>query len=151
VAYLRYSETCKVYLYRHVDGFYECCGCLLAPNIYPFPQFDQEAAADHVLLHKAARHLPDEMAITAIEQLLGYAEKPLDLVVVDLVSQARAAGGMVSSDDVEVPQDIRLSMRETLEKLAQQASGEGPGVEFHVPEEFAREASVHLTEWQGTN
>lgn len=57
MSYARFGATSDVYVYAHVGGFVECCGCKLGDN------WEHHSAAeivDHLREHVAAGHLVAE-------------------------------------------------------------------------------------------
>jgi hypothetical protein len=70
VAYVRWSAESFLYIYEHIDGGIECCGCPFgAGGCYRAP--DGPAMADHVRAHVAAGHdvpHPDELVEKILER-----------------------------------------------------------------------------------
>ena len=150
MAYLRFTETCGVYFYQHADGGYECCGCLLAPaSTEPaFVQFsNQEEAAWHLSEHRNFGHASREAINLAIDQLLGYEPRTPDLVIEEIVRQARAAGpdSRVASADVDVPADMRVTLEQMIEHMeAREQDPDSEAAEAIVPQEVLREIPSRL-------
>ncbi|MBN9208159.1 MAG: hypothetical protein J0H96_05775 [Microbacterium ginsengisoli] len=57
MSYARFSETSDVYVYAHVGGFIECCGCLLS-DVWEY--HSREAIVAHMGEHVEAGHLVPE-------------------------------------------------------------------------------------------
>jgi hypothetical protein len=61
MSYIRFGEEdSSVYVYEHVNGWIDCCGCSILPDCGKF--YTSEAAAAHLREHLAAGdHVPDSV------------------------------------------------------------------------------------------
>ena len=60
MSYCRFSEDSGVYMYPHVGGFIECCGCRLAGEPADWATTDHKVALMHLVWHlKAGDKVPD--------------------------------------------------------------------------------------------
>lgn len=65
MAYSRFSEHCDVYVFMHVGGFLQCCGCRLGDD-WNFDSTDE--MVEHVAEHRAAGHnVPDGLEQSLLE------------------------------------------------------------------------------------
>lgn len=112
MAYLRVSDTCDVYFFAHVDGGFECCGCILYGNDCvrcegDFAHSSMEDAVLHLQEHVTAGHRG--IGSDVFDQIFGYQERTPDLVLAELIDKARAQGGKVCTYDADVPAEVRAN------------------------------------------
>lgn len=112
MAYLRASDTCDVYFFAHVEGGYECCGCLLNRHkcvrcIGDFAHSAAEEAVLHLQAHIKAGHRG--IGSDVIDQIFGYQERTPDLVLQEMMDKVRVQGGKIFTYDADVPADLRVS------------------------------------------
>lgn len=55
MSYCRFSDG-DVYIYHHVNGFLECCGCKLAGYKGCFTTKSRERMLQHIQMHKRVNH-----------------------------------------------------------------------------------------------
>jgi hypothetical protein len=65
MSYARFSDG-DVYVFMHVDGFLECCGCLLNDECLELPATAQ--MVDHLREHVAAGHRVPDYVIPGLER-----------------------------------------------------------------------------------
>lgn len=108
MAYVRWGEDSNLYIYDHVDGGYECCGCLLEDNF--------RAKTLVGILNHVGRHLTHEHKVPSyvIPRLLGE-EKFIDEVLEEAAILTRANGGKMVSWDAAVPKDIHTNPHDLME------------------------------------
>ena len=77
MSYCRFGDDSDVYLYEHVDGFYECCSCRLMKfeKGLPFDMHESKKLLNlsevlaHLLKHKKKGHkVPDYAFKRALEE-----------------------------------------------------------------------------------
>lgn len=67
MSYCRFSADSDVYLFFHVNGFIDCCGCWLSDEDRSHQLHNGHEVYDHLLQHKAAGHQihPELLTYTA--------------------------------------------------------------------------------------
>jgi len=126
----------ELYVIELADGSgYRCLGCKLnqpRPGTRVPPDTDCAdgyAMNDHLIEHAHAGHVFPELVHYRLgERLAGY--RVPDPVIEELVALARQAPdgeGIVVSDDIDVPDDVRMTLDQVLALRADRGGDDGPG------------------------
>jgi hypothetical protein len=133
MAYLRLTDSCKVYFFDRVGGGWECCGCLLMPPDHKdisvqlntldevYPHLAKHVVRGHITLHEA-----DRVGL----ELRGEVIRRTDVVINEMVRQAQIQGDgatRIVSDDADVPAEMRWTTKEFAERMLEEARAENDG------------------------
>ena len=68
MSYCRFSDTSDVYVFHHVAGFFECCGCALPDVEFMFHTETASGMLEHLKAHQEADHLVPQYAIDRLKE-----------------------------------------------------------------------------------